>query len=263
MAYSSCQIDGSFDKTSPREKTQCGVVLELNGKGENNFKNYRGYQHLERRQTRMHSLASPLQPVCSEFPLQETLADNRGISLNGENITNVRYADDTVIMAETPESHQQMFDRIAESYKTYGMEINTKKTKTMRVRKEKMKLCILIDRTPLEQVTKYQYLGHIRTEDVSMKKETDIRTEKASAKFWKHKELLRRTMNIDTKKRILRCYVFSVFNYECETQTFTKAVKDKIKSFEMWCYRRVVRISWKEHKTNEDVLQAASVTEDR
>ncbi|GFS20744.1 endonuclease-reverse transcriptase [Elysia marginata] len=93
-----------------------------------------------------------------------------------------------------------------------------------------------------------------------MKKEIDIRTEIASAKFWKLKELLRRNINIDTKKRVLQCYVFSVFNYGCETWTFTKAVEDKRKSFEMWWYKRVLRISWEELKTNEEVLQAADVT---
>ncbi|GFR73136.1 endonuclease-reverse transcriptase [Elysia marginata] len=131
----------------------------------------------------------------------------------------------------------------------------------MHIGKKKKKVSILIEGTPLEQVTKYQYLGHILKEDVSMKKEIDIRTEKARTKFWKLKELHRRNIKIDTKKRILQCYVFSAFNYGCETWTFTKAVKDKTKSFEMQCYRRVLRISWKEHKTNEEVLQAADVTE--
>ncbi|GFS07280.1 endonuclease-reverse transcriptase [Elysia marginata] len=94
-----------------------------------------------------------------------------------------------------------------------------------------------------------------------MKKEIAIRTEKTRAKFWKHKELLGRNINIDTKKRILQCYVFSVFNYGCQTWTFTKSAKDKIKSFEMWCYRRDLGISWKEHKTNKEVLEATDVTE--
>ncbi|GFR60798.1 endonuclease-reverse transcriptase [Elysia marginata] len=114
--------------------------------------------------------------------------------------------------------------------------------------------------TPQEQVIKYQYLGHMLTEDVPMRREIDIRTEKARAKFWKLKELLRGNINIDTKKRILQCYVFLVCNYGCKTWTFTKAFKDKIKSFEMWCNGRVLRISWKEHMVNEEVLQAADVT---
>ncbi|GFS07884.1 RNA-directed DNA polymerase from mobile element jockey-like [Elysia marginata] len=106
-------------------------------------------------------------------------------------------------MTETPESLQQMLDGITESCKTYGMKINAKKTKTMHIRKEKKKVSKLIEGSPLGQKTKYQYLRHILTEDVSMEKEIDIRTEKARAKFWKHKELLRRNINIDTKKSIL------------------------------------------------------------
>ncbi|GFS18230.1 endonuclease-reverse transcriptase [Elysia marginata] len=136
----------------------------------------------------------------NEFLLQEALEEKRGISLNSENITNVRYADDTVIMAETPECLLQMFDNIAESCKTYGMEMNAKVTKTLHSGKEKKKVSILIEGTLLEQVTKYQYFGPILTEDVLMKKEINIRTEKAKAKFWKNKELLQGNINIGTKK---------------------------------------------------------------
>ncbi|GFR91289.1 retrovirus-related Pol polyprotein LINE-1 [Elysia marginata] len=55
--------------------------------------------------------------------------------------------------------------------------------------------------------------------------------------------------------------ITNVFNYGCETWTFTKALKDKIMSFEMCCCRRVLRISWKKQKTNKQVPQAADVTE--
>ena len=40
------------------------------------------------------------------------------------------------------------------------------------------------------------------------------------------------------------CYVFSVVSYGCETWTFSKAIDHKINAFEMWCYRRMLRISW-------------------
>ncbi|GFR60098.1 retrovirus-related Pol polyprotein LINE-1 [Elysia marginata] len=71
-------------------------------------------------------LSSVLFNLHGAFFLQEALEEKRGISSNGVNITNVRYTDDTVIMAETPESLQQMLDSIAESCKSYGMEMNAK-----------------------------------------------------------------------------------------------------------------------------------------
>ncbi|GFS07283.1 retrovirus-related Pol polyprotein LINE-1 [Elysia marginata] len=100
-------------------------------------------------------LSPALFNLCTKFLLQEVLKEKRGITFNDENFTNVRYADDTVIMAETPESLQQMLDSIAKRYKTYGMEVNAKKTKIMHIGKEKKKISILIDGTPLEKVTKY------------------------------------------------------------------------------------------------------------
>ncbi|GFR57421.1 retrovirus-related Pol polyprotein LINE-1 [Elysia marginata] len=59
-------------------------------------------------------LSPALFNLCTEFLLQEALAGKKGVSLNGENITNVRYADDTVTIAETPKSLQQMLDSIAD-----------------------------------------------------------------------------------------------------------------------------------------------------
>ena len=55
------------------------------------------------------------------------------------------------------------------------------------------------------------------------------------------------------------CYVFSVVSYGCETDS--KAIDHKINAFEMWCYRRMLRISWTSHTTNIDVLQKSGVKE--
>ena len=57
------------------------------------------------------------------------------------------------------------------------------------------------------------------------------------------------------------CYVFSVLSYGCETWTYSKAIDHKINAFEMWCYRRMLRISWTSHTTNIDVLQKIGVKE--
>ncbi|GFS26603.1 UDP-glucuronosyltransferase 2A1-like [Elysia marginata] len=54
------------------------------------------------------------------------------------------------------------------------------------------------------------------TEDVATLKEIQIRIEKTRQTFWENKELLRRNVGLNTKKRILACYIFSVFNYGCE-----------------------------------------------
>jgi hypothetical protein len=55
--------------------------------------------------------------------------------------------------------------------------------------------------------------------------------------------------------RIVKCYVYSVLLYGSESWTLTKMTEDKINAFEMWVYRRIGNISWKEKKTNKAVLE--------
>ena len=54
-----------------------------------------------------------------------------GIKFNGVNITDSRYADDTVLVADKRKKMQKMIDRLNKTCKAYGMEINVKKTKVM------------------------------------------------------------------------------------------------------------------------------------
>ena len=57
--------------------------------------------------------------------------DMPGIKICGEYINNLRYADDTVLMAESEEELQKLVDAVKEGSLRYGLEMNTKKTKNM------------------------------------------------------------------------------------------------------------------------------------
>ena len=54
--------------------------------------------------------------------------------------------------------------------------------------------------------------------------------------------------------RSTKCYVWSTLLYGAETWTITKTLIKRIDAFEIWTYRQMLRISWKEHKPNEEVL---------
>ena len=68
------------------------------------------------------------------------------------------------------------------------------------------------------------------------------------------KILISRNISIELRSLIAKCYIWSTLLYGAETWTLTKVTSDKLEAFEMWLYRRMLRISWKEHKTNGDVL---------
>ncbi|GFR83101.1 endoplasmic reticulum metallopeptidase 1-like [Elysia marginata] len=133
----------------------------------------------------------------------------------------------TVILAESEKQLQAMLDHIVDKCKDYGMKIKVKKTKTMHIGRDTKALTITVGNAVLEQISKYSYLGHIITEDVATPKEVQIGTEKTRQKFLENKGLLQRNIGLNTKKRILGYYIFSVFNYGCKAWTYSKAVQKK------------------------------------
>ena len=73
--------------------------------------------------------------------------------------------------------------------------------------------------------------------------------------FNKRKILLSRKINRNLKMRIIKSLVWSVALYESETWTLAKADRAKLESFELWVWRRMEKINWTEHVSNEDVLK--------
>ena len=63
--------------------------------------------------------------------------------------------------------------------------------------------------------------------------------------------------HISMKKKIIQAYVWSTLLYGCETWTITTRNMTKLQSFEMWAYLKMMKISWREKKTNEEVLTLA------
>ena len=117
------------------------------------------------------------------------------------------------------------------------------------------KINITLEGKPVQQRDKMIYLGSLKTEDGKCEKEIK-RIEIARSAFEKMSKVLTlRTINIQTRKRASPCYIWSMLFYGSETQTLTKAIQNKLEAFEMWIYRRMMRISWTEHKSNEEVLQ--------
>src|SRR3989442_12339984 len=85
----------------------------------------------------------------SEFMIQEAMKGVEGIRFGGVNITNLRYSDDAVLVAEKRRKIQEMIDRLSTTCKAYGMEINVKKTKVMIMNgtaiPKAMQRCIVLD----------------------------------------------------------------------------------------------------------------------
>ena len=67
-----------------------------------------------------------------------------------------------------------------------------------------------------------------------------------------------RDINLRTKVHLVKAMVFPVVTYGCESWTVKKAERRKIDAFELWCWRRLLRVPWTARRSNQSVLKEIS-----
>ena len=76
----------------------------------------------------------------------------------------------------------------------------------------------------------------------------------AKAAFNKKRVLFTGTLDLKLKKKLVKCYIWSIALYDAETWTLRAVNQKHLESFEMWCWRRMEKIGWIDHLRNEEVL---------
>ena len=67
-----------------------------------------------------------------------------------------------------------------------------------------------------------------------------------------------RDIILPTKVRLVKAMVFPVLVYGCESWTIKKAERRRIDAFELWCWRRLLRVPWTVRKSNQSILKEIS-----
>ena len=138
------------------------------------------------------------------------------------------------------------------------MSINIKKTKVMAVTKKEIvpSSTIAIEGRAIEQVKKVTYLAHLIRHNGKCDGEIKTRIELARGAFNNMVKIITsRKISISTRLRLIKCYVLSTLTCGAETWAISKALTRRINAFEMWTYRKMLRISYTKHATNEEVLR--------
>ena len=162
--------------------------------------------------------------------------DMKGVNIWGVNINNLRYADDTVLLAEGPTCQQALLTAVNEKGKPYGMEMNIIKTKSMVISRKKPvpNININVEGKPIQQVDRMVYLGYMATEDGKCDKEVKRRIGIARTAFESMSKILTsRNISIEWRLRIAKCYIWSTLLYGAETWTLTKVTSHKLEAFEI------------------------------
>jgi hypothetical protein len=212
-----------------------------------------------KRGVRQGCVMSPMLFNAYTEPVFEIALNNRreGVKIGGEIINNIRYADDTAIMAESLEDLQTLLNAVNNECTEKGLTINAKKTKWMVVGKINIEDSVLrLDNKILERVEHFRYLGSWIDCRVESDEEISTRIELARKNFINWRSVLcSRSLSLTTRLRVLKCYVWSTLFYGCETWTTKIKNLNKLEAFELWCYRRMLRIPWTAHISNERVLE--------
>ena len=179
-----------------------------------------------------------------------------GIKIAGRNINNLRYPDDTTLTAESEEELKSLLMNVKEESEKACLKLNIQKTEIMaslpitswhidRETRETVRDLIFLgskiiaDGDCSHEITRCLHLGRkVMTNLYSMLKSRDI--------------------TLPTKVCLVKAMAFSVDMYICESWTIKRAEHWRTDAFELWYWRRLVRVPWTARGLNQSILKEIS-----
>ena len=185
--------------------------------------------------------------------LDETQA---GIKTAGWNINNLRYADDTTLMAESEEELKSLLMKVKEESEKAGLKLNIQKTKIMA---SGPITSWQIDEETMETVRDFTLGGSKITADGDCSHEMRRCFLLGGKAMTNLDSILKsRDITLPTKVHLVKVMVFPVVMYGCESWTIKKAECQRIDAFELWCWRRLLRVPWTVRRSNQSILKETS-----
>ena len=164
-----------------------------------------------------------------------------GIKIAGRNIRNLRYADDTTLMAESEEELKSILIKVNKEGKKAGLKLSIQKTKIMA---SDPITSWQIDEGKLETVTDFIFLGFKIPADGDCSHEIKRHLLLGRKAMTNLDSILKsRDITLLTKVHIFKAVIIPVAMYGCESSTVKKAERQRIDVFKLWCWRRL-RVPW-------------------
>ena len=116
-----------------------------------------------------------------------------------------------------------------------------------------------IDGETMETVTDFIFLGSKITADGDCSHEIKRHLLLGRKAMTNLNSILKsRDITLPTKVHLVKAVVFPVVMYRCESWTKKKAESQKIDAFELWCWRRLLRVTWTARRSNQSILKEIS-----
>ena len=178
-----------------------------------------------------------------------------GIKIAGRNTHNLRYADDTTLMAESEEELKSLSMQVKMESEQVGLKLNIQKTKIMA---SGPIISWEIYGKTVETVSDFIFLGSKITVDGDCSHEIKRRLLLGRKVMTNLDSIKGRHITLPTKVCLVKAMVFPVVMYGCESWTVKKAEPQKIDAFELWCWRRLLRVPWTVRRSNQYILKEIS-----
>ena len=173
-----------------------------------------------------------------------------GIKIARRNINNLRYADDTNLMAESEEELKSLLMKVKEESGKVGLKLNIQKTKIMASGP------ITSRHIDGETVADFIFFGSKITADGDCSHEIKRRLLLGRKVMTNLDSILKsRDITLPSKVHLVKAMVFPVVLYGYESWTVKKAEHQRIDAFELWCWRRLLRVPWNARRSNQSFLK--------
>ena len=179
-----------------------------------------------------------------------------GIKIAGKNINNLRYADDTTLMAESEEKLKSPLMKVKEESKKRWLKTQHSENEDHGIWSHhfmgnrwgnsgnSVRLYFLVSKITADgdcshEIKRRLILGRkVMTNLDSILKSRDI--------------------TLPTKVRLVKAMVFPVVMYGCKSWPIKKAEHQRSDAFELWCWRRLLRVPWTARTSNQSILKEIS-----
>ena len=166
---------------------------------------------------------------------------------------NIRFSDDTTLIKESEEELKSLLKVKEEKV---GLNLNIQETKIMA---SSPIISWQIDGETMETVTDFIFLGSKITADGDCSHEIKRHLLLGRKAMTNLDSILKsRDTTLPTNICLVKPMVFPVVMYGCESWTIKKAEHQRIDAFELWCWRRLLRVPWTARRSNQSILKEIS-----
>ena len=179
-----------------------------------------------------------------------------GIKIAGRNINNFRYADATTLMAESEEELKSLLMKVKKESEKVGLKLCIQKTKIMA---SGPITSWEIDGETVETGSDFILGGSKITADGDCSHEIKRRLLLGRKVMTSLDSIFKsRDIILPTKVHLVKAMVFPLVMYGCESWTLKKAECCRIDAFDLWCWRRLLRVPWTARRSNQSLLKETS-----